>query len=134
MWKWKSNDTGDEPFTQLSRQHWEEFGLWSTNRDYKLRPGTPPLDTTTPPLPLFVPPVQFPHRLFFSLLVLRLGCGWSLTNRNNRIPLLRVPPNRQPRVPKPSLASLPIHHRRNAFPARLLVYSRCVDPGGMVPE
>jgi len=40
VWKWKSNDTNDEPHTQISRKHWDTFGFWSTNRAYYLRPET----------------------------------------------------------------------------------------------
>jgi|SRR5579859_2259700 len=45
VWKWKSNDTLDEPFTQITRKHWDMYGYWSTNREYYLRPGNcyPPL-------------------------------------------------------------------------------------------
>jgi mannosyl-oligosaccharide alpha-1,2-mannosidase len=48
VWKWKSNDTNDEPHTQISRNHWDTFGFWSTNRGYYLRPGT----SVSPSLPL----------------------------------------------------------------------------------
>ena len=39
VWNWKSNDTDDQPHTQLSRKHWDDYGFWSTNRAYYLRPG-----------------------------------------------------------------------------------------------
>ena|SRR5579871_2769202 len=42
VWKWKSNDTSDEPYTQISRQQWEDYGFWSASREYFLRPGQSP--------------------------------------------------------------------------------------------
>jgi len=46
VWKWKSNDTIDEPHTQISRKELASYGFWTTNREYYLRPGT-----SSPPLP-----------------------------------------------------------------------------------
>ena len=41
MWKWKSNDTADEPHTSISRSEWDRFAFWTVTRDYYLRPGIP---------------------------------------------------------------------------------------------
>jgi len=45
VWKWKSDDTSDEPQTGAARTQWYDYGLWSTSREYLLRPGLPPLMT-----------------------------------------------------------------------------------------
>jgi len=50
VWKWKSNDTIDEPHTQISRKEFASYGFWTINRNYYLRPGTFPL----PPFPLHI--------------------------------------------------------------------------------
>jgi mannosyl-oligosaccharide alpha-1,2-mannosidase len=42
VWKWQSNDTIDEPHTQISRAELERFNFWTLKRDYFLRPGFPP--------------------------------------------------------------------------------------------
>lgn len=39
VWKWQSNDTADEPHTQISRSELERFNFWTLKRDYFLRPG-----------------------------------------------------------------------------------------------
>jgi len=39
-WRWKSNDTFDEPFSATARSEWEQYGLWSTDGEYLLRPET----------------------------------------------------------------------------------------------
>lgn len=41
VWQWKSNDTDDQPYTQISRQELEKYGIWSIERGYYLRPGPP---------------------------------------------------------------------------------------------
>jgi len=133
VWRWKSNDTSDEPPNQLSRQHWEEFGLWSSVRDYKLRPGTSPSPSPIPGHPSSQTHIPTAFSLLTRTHVHQVLPTLS-HNRNHRIPLLRLPPHRRSKIPRPSLAGLPIDHRGDPLPARIFLHPGRHDSGGVVPE
>lgn len=41
-WSWQSNDTVDKPYGHRSYTEWENYGIWTVDGEYYLRPGPNP--------------------------------------------------------------------------------------------